>query len=567
MTVDSNEAEVLDEWRRKRALRRQRNRSEEDRPLGSSRSTSTNDANDNDDNDDDDRAVALTAAKRRKLELEAFLQSRGGNRNNKNTNTNTNSSSKKTKIPQPNNNTEKFTKESTEKDPSNLHPKEPTANSTSETSGTAVESLMNQAQELQTLTAAERAAQQRQHEEEMLLKQAQAQFGKNALQSAKDVATGIVYTKPMPSTWRIPRHYLRPPPPHQTPEAWWQTLRQQFYINAEGKDIPPPLTRFIDMRLPPPILDCLKEKQIAKPTPIQMQGIPVALAGRDMVGIAFTGSGKTLAFTLPAVMVALEQELLMPLQPGEGPVALLMAPSRELARQTHEILQEFCQAITQQSSKGYPTELNSLLVVGGEPMGVQVRTLREKPTHCIVCTAGRVRMLLKENRMNFDNCRLIALDEADRLLDLGFDEDVGDIFNYFHHQKQVLLFSATFPQKFQDFCRQTLVQPVVVNVGRAGAANLDVIQEVEYVKQEAKLVYLLSALQKTAPPVCIFSQRQKDVDDIHEYLLLKGVQAVSIHGGKDQQDRNMAIDLFKKGDKDVLIATDVAAKGTYITHQ
>ena len=131
----------------------------------------------------------------------------------------------------------------------------------------------------------------------------------------------------------------------------------------------------------------------------------------------------------------------------------------------------------------------------------------------------------------------------------------------------MLLFSATFPQKFQDFCRQTLVQPVVVNVGRAGAANLDVIQEVEYVKQEAKLVYLLSALQKTAPPVCIFSQRQKDVDDIHEYLLLKGVQAVSIHGGKDQQDRNMAIDLFKKGDKDVLIATDVAAKGTYITHQ
>jgi ATP-dependent RNA helicase DDX41 len=147
------------------------------------------------------------------------------------------------------------------------------------------------------------------------------------------------------------------------------------------------------------------------------------------------------------------------------------------------------------------------------------------------------------------------------MYDSGFDEEVGDIFNFFVRQKQTLLFSATFPRKFQDFARQTLVQPIVVNVGRAGAANLDVIQEVEYVKQDAKIVYLLHCLQKTAPPVCIFSARQREVDDIHEYLLLKGVEAVSIHGGKEQSERNEAIELFKQGKKDVLIATDVAAKG------
>lgn len=109
-------------------------------------------------------------------------------------------------------------------------------------------------------------------------------------------------------------------------------------------------------------------------------------------------------------------------------------------------------------------------------------------------------------------------------------------------QRQTLLFSATMPRTVQDFAKSTLVQPVVVNVGRAGAANLDVIQEVEYVKQEAKIVYLLECLQKTAPPVMIFCDSKSDVDDIHEYLLLKGVEAVSIHGGKDQQERNEAIE-------------------------
>jgi ATP-dependent RNA helicase DDX41 len=178
-----------------------------------------------------------------------------------------------------------------------------------------------------------------------------------------------------------------------------------------------------------------------------------------------------------------------------------------------------------------------------------------------VGTPGRVRDVLKRRAMSLDICRFICLDEADRMLDLGFDEEVGEIMNYFPRQRQTLLFSATFPKKFQDFARRSLVQPVVVNVGRAGAASLDVIQEVEYVKDEAKIVYLLHCLQKTAPPVIIFCERKGAADDIHEYLLLKGVEAVSIHGGKDQEERNEAIRLFKEGKKDVLIATDVAAKG------
>lgn len=190
-----------------------------------------------------------------------------------------------------------------------------------------------------------------------------------------------------------------------------------------------------------------------------------------------------------------------------------------------------------------------------------MQLFRDLGVHCVVATPGRLRDFLKKRSINLDICRYICLDEADRMLDLGFDEEVGEIMNHFHHQRQTILYSATFPKKFQDFAKKTLVKPIVVNVGRAGAANLDVIQEVEYVKQEAKIVYLLECLQKTAPPVVIFCEKKNDVDDIHEYLLLKGVEAVSIHGGKDQEERNEAISLYKEGKKDVLVATDVAAKG------
>merc|ERR1719491_1558799 len=149
--------------------------------------------------------------------------------------------------------------------------------------------------------------------------------------------------------------------------------------------------------------------------------------------------------------------------------------------------------------------------------------------------------------MTMCQCRFLVLDEADRMVDLGFEEEIRNTLDHFRGQRQTLLFSATMPRKIQDFAKTALVDPVVINVGRAGAANLDVIQEVEYVKQEAKIVYLLHCLQKTAPPVIIFCERKNDVDDIHEYLLLKGVNAVSIHGDKDQGERNEAIQLYQQG--------------------
>jgi len=403
----------------------------------------------------------------------------------------------------------------------------------------------------QTQTKEEREKRTREEEAARILREA-SQVQTNALQAAKDVAEGVTYTEPLHTSWSAPRYVL------DQGVVAWDAVRKAYRMHVQGFNIPPPLKRFVDMRFPKPIMDVLNAKGIHEPTPIQIQGLPVALAARDMVGIAFTGSGKTLTFSLPLVMAALEEELRMPLVAGEGPVGIVLAPSRELARQTFDLIQELCKGVN--DSPKYP-ELRAQLLIGGEPLRDQIQTVRQHGVHCVVATPGRLRDILKRRALTLRVCRFICLDEADRMLDMGFDEEVGDIMNYFPHQRQTLLFSATFPKKFQDFARQTLVKPIVVNVGRAGAANLDVIQEVEYVKEEAKIVYLLHCLQKTAPPVIIFCQMKGAADDIHEYLLLKGVEAVSIHGGKDQAERNDAIREFKSGKRDVLIATDIAAKG------
>ncbi|BDA40614.1 DEAD-box ATP-dependent RNA helicase 35 [Coccomyxa sp. Obi] len=391
-------------------------------------------------------------------------------------------------------------------------------------------------------------------EAEKLLKEEQEIMrnitSRKALKSVMENAQGIVYTRILQTGWKPPLKV------RQLSEEEAQELRDRFHIIVEGENLLPPILDFKDMKFPAPVLRQLASKNISRPTPIQMQGLPVILAGRDMIGVAFTGSGKTLVFSLPLLMLALQEEVRMPLEGGEGPVGLIVCPSRELARQTHEVITGY---ITAMKEDGLP-ELRSLLVMGGIDMRTQTDALR-RGVHVIVATPGRLKDLLHKKRMNLDVCKFLCLDEADRMVDMGFEEDIREVLSYFKAQRQTLMFSATMPMKIKAFAESALVDPVTVNVGRAGAANLDVIQEVEYVKQEAKLVYLLECLQKTAPPVLVFAEKTADVDDIHEYLLVKGVEAVAVHGGKDQEEREAAIDEFKAGRKDVLVATDVASKG------
>jgi len=416
------------------------------------------------------------------------------------------------------------------------------------------QSLLLQAAELRkvqsTMNQTSLKQQKQQYSEMVLLKEAN-QVQTNALQSSEEIAGGIKFKESIKTSWRPPRYIT------EKPESFHDAIREKWHIIVEGEECAPPLKSFKEMKFPKCILDALQKKNISRPTPIQVQGLPALLTGRDIIGIAFTGSGKTLTFSLPMIMFSLEEEMNMPLEGKEGPVGLILCPSRELARQTYEVVEYYLHAL---HKAGYP-ELRSALCIGGEDNKPQIDMAQRRGLHCLVATPGRLNDHLSKGRLNLDICKYLVLDEGDRMLDLGFDEEVHNIINKFKRQRQTVLFSATMPQKFQDFAKETLVRPILINVGRAGAANLDVIQEVEYVKKEAKVVYLLECLQKTAPPVIIFCERKSDVDDIHEYLLVKGVEAVSIHGGKDQAERNEAIKLYKEGKKDVLVATDIAAKG------
>ncbi|XP_056006567.1 probable ATP-dependent RNA helicase DDX41 [Ostrea edulis] len=410
-------------------------------------------------------------------------------------------------------------------------------------------SLLDQHSELKKKAEAkqETAKEKMLKEEERIL---ESVAEKKALKGVAELAKGIQYDDPIKTGWRPPRCILK------LSKSYHEKVRKKRHILVEGEDLPPPIKTFKEMKFPKAILSGLKKKGIQTPTPIQMQGLPTVLLGRDMIGIAFTGSGKTLVFTLPIIMFALEQEKKLPFIKNEGPYGLCICPSRELARQTNDIVEYYFKCLV---DEGFP-QLRSVLCIGGVSVKDQLEAIK-RGVHIMVATPGRLMDMLDKKMVTLDICRYLAMDEADRMIDMGFEEDIRTIFSYFKGQRQTLLFSATMPKKIQNFARSALVKPVTINVGRAGAASLDIIQEVEYVKQEAKMVYILECLQKTPPPVLIFAEKKQDVDAIHEYLLLKGVEAVAIHGGKDQEDRTRSVNQFRNREKDVLVATDVASKG------
>lgn len=410
-------------------------------------------------------------------------------------------------------------------------------------------SLLDQHSKLkQEAQARKETAKEKQLKEEEKILESVAE--KTALMGVAELAKGIQYEDPIKTSWKVPEYIRR------MPDERHQRVRRRLHILAEGEDIPPPIKTFKEMRFPKPLLTALKKKGIIMPTPIQIQGLPAVLAGRDMIGIAFTGSGKTMVFTLPLIMFCLEQEKYMPLVRNEGPYGLIICPSRELAKQTNDIVSYFCRSL---EGNGYPP-LRCSLCIGGMAFNEQLDAIK-RGVHIITATPGRLMDMLDKKMMNLAICRYLVLDEADRMIDMGFEDNVRTIFSYFKGQRQTLLFSATMPKKIQNFARSALVKPITVNVGRAGAANLDVRQEVEHVKQEEKMMQILRCLQKTPPPVLIFAEKKQDVDAIHEYLLLKGVKAVSIHGGKDQEERITSVAQFTGQQKDVLVATDVASKG------
>lgn len=384
-------------------------------------------------------------------------------------------------------------------------------------------------------------------EEREMLETVQAE---KALMAASELAKGVHYSEALRTGWRPSREV------RHRKESENDSLRKKYEIIVEGDNIPPPCVTFEDMKFPRAIMKELQRRDISKPNHFQMQAIPVLLSGRDMIGIASTGSGKTLVFTLPLIMFCMEQQSALPFMENEGPFGLILCPSRDLAEQTFKDITAFKNSIEEYSR----VRLNVCLCIGGISTLDQRRSM-SRGCHIMVATPGRLIANLRSRLFNLDICRYLCLDEADRMLD-NFEEDLRKVFTYFNHQRQTVFFSATMPRKIHNFALSAMVKPVTVNVsGRAGAVNKKIKQDIEYVKQDAKLYHLLNAIDKTGPPVIIFAKRPSDVDAIHEYLLLKGLQVSAIHGQKDQKDRSQAVDDFRTKVSDILVATDVASKG------
>lgn len=325
-------------------------------------------------------------------------------------------------------------------------------------------------------------------------------------------------------------------------------------IRIRGKNCPRPVQKWTQCGLDQRIMEVIRRAGYEKPTPIQAQTIPAIMSGRDIIGIAKTGSGKTVAFLLPMFRHILDQRKL---GPTEGPICLIMTPTRELAMQIYVECHRFSR----------PLGLSAVCACGGAPIKEQIADLK-RGAEILVCTPGRLLELLMANSGRVTNLKRVTylvLDEADRMFDMGFGPQVLKIVANIRPDKQAVLFSATFPRQMEALARKVLVRPLEIVVGDRSVVCDDVTQRVEVLQEEEKFVRLLEILGEWYPEhakkILIFVDKQDAADNLLKDLLRRGYPCLSIHGGKDQADRDSAIEDFKSGVAPVLVATSVAARG------
>ncbi|XP_035793304.1 ATP-dependent RNA helicase dbp2-like [Anopheles albimanus] len=323
-------------------------------------------------------------------------------------------------------------------------------------------------------------------------------------------------------------------------------------ITLKGREVPRPSMDFEDGGLPGYIMEELKRQGFSKPTAIQAQGMPIALSGRDMVGIAQTGSGKTLAYVVPSLVHIQHQASI---RRGDGPIALILAPTRELAQQIQQVATDF----------GSRVSANNTCVFGGAPKGPQIRDL-ERGAEIVIATPGRLIDFLERGITNLKRCTYLVLDEADRMLDMGFEPQIRKIMGQIRPDRQVLMWSATWPKEVRQLAEEFLADYIQINIGSLNlSANHNILQIVdvcEDYEKDQKLMKLLTEI--SAEPdtkTIIFVETKRRVDDITRIVNRNGWRAVAIHGDKSQQERDYVLSAFRNGRQGILVATDVAARG------
>jgi len=325
-------------------------------------------------------------------------------------------------------------------------------------------------------------------------------------------------------------------------------------IKVVGKHCPKPITCWPHCGLSRKIMDVLKKSNFLAPTPIQAQAIPAIMSGRDVIGIAKTGCGKTLSFLLPMFRHILAQRKL---EKNDGPIAVIVTPTRELATQICDDACKFSKSLG----------LRVVAIYGGPNISEQIGMLKPG-AEVIVCTPGRMIEILTVNSgrvTNLNRCTYLVLDEADRLFDMGFEKQIRSIVELIRPDRQTVMFSATFPSKLEAHARKMLTNPIAIQVGGRSIVCKDVHQTVEIIEEHDKFLRLLPILRKHVDEensAIVFVSKQGKADSLLEDLMQAfDTNCLALHGGIDRDDRMSTFSSFKKGKTKVLVATSVAARG------
>ncbi|KAJ0534169.1 putative RNA helicase [Helianthus annuus] len=330
-----------------------------------------------------------------------------------------------------------------------------------------------------------------------------------------------------------------------SPDAY----RQQHEITVTGDNVPPPFTSFEDTGFPSELLREVLEAGFTAPTPIQAQSWPVALQSRDIVAIAKTGSGKTLGYLIPAFIhlkrVHKNRQM--------GPTVLVLSPTRELATQIQAEAVKF----------GRSSKILCTCLYGGAPKGPQLREL-DRGTDIVVATPGRLNDILEMRRLSLSQVTFLVLDEADRMLDMGFEPQIRKIVKEVPARRQTLMYTATWPKEVRKIAADLLVNPIQVNIGNVDelVANKAITQHIEVLApmEKNRRLELILRSQEPRSKVIIFCSTKKMCDQLARSLT-RQFAAAAIHGDKSQGERDYVLNQFRTGRSPVLVATDVAARG------
>ncbi|ODV79275.1 DEAD-domain-containing protein [Suhomyces tanzawaensis NRRL Y-17324] len=333
-------------------------------------------------------------------------------------------------------------------------------------------------------------------------------------------------------------------------------------VEASGEGVPEPITSFTAPPLDPLLVENVTLSRFIKPTPVQKYSVPIVAGGRDLMACAQTGSGKTGGFLFPVLSESyMNGPAEVPASTGAFsshkvyPTALVMAPTRELVSQIFDEAKKF----------SYRSWVRPAVVYGGADIGSQIRNL-DKGCDLLVATPGRLKDLLERGRVSLANIKYLVLDEADRMLDMGFEPQIRHIVQECDmpdvENRQTLMFSATFPRDIQLLARDFLREYIFLSVGRVGSTSENITQKILYVEDEEKKSVLLDLLSAgDAGLTIIFTETKRMADNLADFLYDQGFPATAIHGDRSQYEREKALAAFKSGTAPILVATAVAARG------